>query len=211
MSRYREAVDDFQKAAELYEAPHDARKDRYNAQMARVSAKTAGTHGRWDAWFVVLVLCAIAGYIFLKRRRSLRKKSAAWLAVSLIAALFAFLLVQRLNPFGWSMGFISLARTALAVAVFLGAASVAVLLFSFIWDGIKKRRTASAPVELPAQHEDGNSHGKARREAQSEGRRCCPRCGAAVFQMEDVRFCHKCGASVPGSNLDGSDSARGGG
>ena len=52
MSRYREAVDDFQKAAELYEAPHDARKDRYNAQMARVSAKTAA-----NAWTLGRLVC----------------------------------------------------------------------------------------------------------------------------------------------------------
>ena len=98
------------------------------------------------------------------------------------------------------MGFISLVRTALTVAVCVSAPRLwpSCCFHSY---GMESRsaEAASAPVELPAPHEDGNSHEKARSEAQSEGRRCCPRCGAAVFQMEDVRFCHNCGASVPGA------------
>jgi tetratricopeptide (TPR) repeat protein len=210
MTRYREAREDFQKAAQLYEAPHDARKDRYNAQQARARAESAAQRGQWDLWFSVLLLCAIAGYVLFKSLRSPGKKPTAWVAVFLAAALVAFVVIERSNPFGWSLRFISLVQIAWTIAVCGFAISIALLLFSYIWERMKvRRKTAVAPKPAAVQG-CGDPCEKERGESRDEDRRFCPRCGAATFQMEDVRFCHNCGAPLAGARLQADSAGRGG-
>jgi hypothetical protein len=218
MSHYEKAVADYLKAAELYEVPHDDRGERYNAQMARVSASVAAEHGKWDKWIAVLLLCGIPGYLVFRYLRSSRNPSdgrrvkAAWLVLLLSVTLIPFLLVQGLSLFGWPLRFISIFQLVLLVGgVALGVFGV-IMLFLLL-TGVKRKLFKPAGSLVPTvPMGDGNTSEETPGAAQSEEWRYCPQCGAATVQMKDVRFCHKCGAPIAGAGaMEAASGGKGGG
>jgi tetratricopeptide (TPR) repeat protein len=214
MLHYKEAVVDYLKAAELYEASHNAQKDRYNAQMARMSAKTAKQHEKWDTWFAALVLCVIPGYLVFSSLRSSkragRKTKPAWIIFLLSVTLFPFLLVQGVDRFGWPLRFMSIIQFALVAGFGVAGLCGAIALFSAIWEK-RKRSLRLLPPEPAQPKEDENSREETPIMPPRGKWRFCPSCGAAVMEMKDVWFCPNCGASLDGLGARKSNPAGDGG
>jgi tetratricopeptide (TPR) repeat protein len=203
MSRYDEALADFQKALQLYEARHDSRNDRYDAQAARSKVRIAAKRREYDTWASVILLCCI-GYLVLKEVRRPRKifdgrsTKASRIALLLSVTLLPLLVFQGLNLLGWSLRFVSVFRTVLVAGMVVAVGAAIIALLAALWKRRKQHAGpagALAPAGPPA---DGASDQGPQGNLPSEERRYCPHCGTAVFAMEDIRFCHNCGASLNG-------------